>query len=216
MGWRVKRRIRQGTEAVVINSAEIDLVPHAAVWADPRRGTATKLLNGVIAELLRRGGMNEETFSGLEWRGIGPALMSGRIADIAVDPDDRSTWYVAVGSGGSTYLAQALVVLAIVSMTVGNLAAIAQKDFNRLMAYSSIAHAGYVLIGILCMDAAGYAATIFYALSLMLMKFTCFLVLVMVAGNGGSLQIGCPARIAERLERPVVADFRRRDLARPP
>ena len=47
-----------------------------------------------------RGGMNEKTFSGLEWRGLGPALMSGRIADIAVDPDDRSTWYVAVGSGG--------------------------------------------------------------------------------------------------------------------
>jgi NADH-quinone oxidoreductase subunit N len=97
--------------------------------------------------------------------------------------------FVAVGSGGSAYLAQALVALAIVSMTVGNLAAIAQKDFNRLMAYSSIAHAGYVLIGVLCMDAAGYTATIFYALSLMLMKFTCFLVLVMVAGNGGSLQI---------------------------
>ena len=97
--------------------------------------------------------------------------------------------FVAVSSGGSTYLAQALVALSIVSMTVGNLAAVAQKDFNRLMAYSSISHAGYVLIGILCMDAAGYAATIFYALSLMLMKFTCFLVLVMVAGDGGSLQI---------------------------
>ncbi|MEN8751568.1 MAG: NADH-quinone oxidoreductase subunit N [Desulfobacterales bacterium] len=97
--------------------------------------------------------------------------------------------FVAVGSGGSTYVAQALVALAIVSMTVGNLAAVAQKDFNRLMAYSSIAHAGYVLIGILCMDAAGYTATIFYALSLMLMKFTCFLVLVKVAGDGGSLQI---------------------------
>lgn len=97
--------------------------------------------------------------------------------------------FVAVGSGGSTHLAQALVALAIVSMTVGNLAAVAQKDFNRLMAYSSIAHAGYVLIGILCMDAAGYAATIFYALSLLLMKFTCFLVLVKVAGDGGSLQI---------------------------
>ncbi len=45
-------------------------------------------------------GLNEATFKGLEWRGIGPALMSGRIADIAVDPMDRSTWYVAVGSGG--------------------------------------------------------------------------------------------------------------------
>ncbi|RPH98918.1 MAG: glycosyl hydrolase [Lysobacterales bacterium] len=45
-------------------------------------------------------GLNEATFEGLQWRGIGPALMSGRIADIAVDPVDRSTWYVAVGSGG--------------------------------------------------------------------------------------------------------------------
>ncbi len=45
-------------------------------------------------------GLNESTFKGLEWRGIGPALMSGRIADIAFDPTDRSTWYIAVGSGG--------------------------------------------------------------------------------------------------------------------
>jgi photosystem II stability/assembly factor-like uncharacterized protein len=41
-----------------------------------------------------------ETFSGLALRHIGPALMSGRIADIAIDPEERSTWYVAVGSGG--------------------------------------------------------------------------------------------------------------------
>ncbi|MGD8356504.1 MAG: hypothetical protein PVG42_00460 [Lysobacterales bacterium] len=45
-------------------------------------------------------GLNESTLKGLEWRGIGPALMSGRIADIAIDPEDRSTWYVGVGSGG--------------------------------------------------------------------------------------------------------------------
>ena len=45
-------------------------------------------------------GLNEATFKGLEWRGIGPALMSGRIADIAIDPFDPATWYVAVGSGG--------------------------------------------------------------------------------------------------------------------
>jgi photosystem II stability/assembly factor-like uncharacterized protein len=45
-------------------------------------------------------GFNEQTFKGLEMRGIGPAFMSGRIADIAIDPDDRSTWYVGVGSGG--------------------------------------------------------------------------------------------------------------------
>ncbi len=45
-------------------------------------------------------GFNEDTFKGLELRGIGPALMAGRIADIAIDPNDQSTWYVGVGSGG--------------------------------------------------------------------------------------------------------------------
>lgn len=41
-----------------------------------------------------------ENFTGLEFRSIGPAFMSGRIADIAIHPHDESTWYVAVGSGG--------------------------------------------------------------------------------------------------------------------
>ena len=45
-------------------------------------------------------GFNESTFKGLELRSIGPAFMSGRIADIAIHPDEQSTWYVAVGSGG--------------------------------------------------------------------------------------------------------------------
>jgi photosystem II stability/assembly factor-like uncharacterized protein len=39
-------------------------------------------------------------FGGLAFRGIGPALMSGRVVDIAIDPVKRSTWYVAAGSGG--------------------------------------------------------------------------------------------------------------------
>ena len=43
--------------------------------------------------------MQAETFKGLELRGIGPALMAGRIADIAIHPEDQSTWYVAAGSG---------------------------------------------------------------------------------------------------------------------
>ena len=45
-------------------------------------------------------GFNEQTFEGLEMRSIGPAFMSGRISDIAIDPNDQSTWYVGVGSGG--------------------------------------------------------------------------------------------------------------------
>ncbi len=45
-------------------------------------------------------GINSSLVSGLKFRGIGPALMSGRIVDIAVDPVHRSTWYLAAASGG--------------------------------------------------------------------------------------------------------------------
>jgi len=44
--------------------------------------------------------MDAATFRGLSFREVGPSIMSGRIADIAIHPHDRSTWYVAVGSGG--------------------------------------------------------------------------------------------------------------------
>lgn len=43
---------------------------------------------------------SSSTFNGLKLRNIGPAFMSGRIADIAIDPNDTSTWFVGVGSGG--------------------------------------------------------------------------------------------------------------------
>ena len=41
----------------------------------------------------------KENFSGLKFRSIGPAFMSGRISDIAIHPDNESIWYVTVGSG---------------------------------------------------------------------------------------------------------------------
>lgn len=43
---------------------------------------------------------SDKTFSGLKLRSVGPALMSGRIADIAINPNDPNQWYIAVGSGG--------------------------------------------------------------------------------------------------------------------
>ena len=42
----------------------------------------------------------DSTFAGLSLRNIGPAFMSGRIADVAIHPLDDNIWYVAVGSGG--------------------------------------------------------------------------------------------------------------------
>ena len=65
------------------------MVPLAAV-AQPASSEAEEENGPLLAS---------KTFSGLELRSIGPAFMSGRIADIAIHPDDPSTWYVAVGSG---------------------------------------------------------------------------------------------------------------------
>jgi NADH-quinone oxidoreductase subunit N len=101
-------------------------------------------------------------------------------------------------AAASTYLVHVLVMLSIVSMTVGNLAAIVQKDMKRLLAYSTIAHAGYVLIGILSMSQAGYSGVIFYALALLVMKFTAFLVVVRVADDDRNLQIDQLAGLYQR------------------
>jgi NADH-quinone oxidoreductase subunit N len=104
-----------------------------------------------------------------------------------------------IGNGAAgNYLVHILVTLSIVSMTVGNLAAIAQKDIKRLLAYSTIAHAGYVLIGILSMSPAGYSGVIFYALALLVMKFTAFLVVVKVADDDRNLQIDQLAGLHQR------------------
>jgi len=44
--------------------------------------------------------LNSSTFDGFAFRSIGPSLVTGRVADLEIDPNDSSTWYLAVGSGG--------------------------------------------------------------------------------------------------------------------
>jgi NADH-quinone oxidoreductase subunit N len=104
---------------------------------------------------------------------------------------------------GSHGLIHALAALSIVSMTVGNLAAIVQQDVKRLLGYSTVAHAGYVLIGILSMNPAGFAGAIYYASALLVMKFAAFLVVVKVAENGGNVRIEHLAGLHRRS--PILA-----------
>jgi NADH-quinone oxidoreductase subunit N len=96
---------------------------------------------------------------------------------------------VALGSSYGYSFTQVLVLLSIVSMTLGNLTAIVQKDFKRMLAYSSIAHAGYFIMGILTMKEAGYIGAVYYALAYLVMNFTVFMVLSEVAKDGRDLKI---------------------------
>lgn len=93
------------------------------------------------------------------------------------------------GGRESQLLVDLLVGLAVVSMTIGNLAALSQRDFKRLMAFSSVAQAGYILIGVLSLSPEGVSASIFYALALLVLKITCFLVIVQVACEGRNVTI---------------------------
>ena len=110
---------------------------------------------------------------------------------------------VSLAGGGGDMLARDMMAMAVVSMTVGNLAAIAQKDFKRLIAFSSVAHAGYLLLAMLCMTPAGYAAAMFYGAAVLVMKFTCFMVMIRVAADGRNLQISELAGLHRR--EPLLA-----------
>lgn len=88
-----------------------------------------------------------------------------------------------------TQLTWALGILAVVSMTVGNLAALVQNDVKRLLAYSSIAHAGYLLLGILAGNPLGQAGAIYYALGYLLMNLACFFVLYHLSGDSRNLSL---------------------------
>ena len=72
-------------------------------------------------------------------------------------------------------------------MTVGNLAALVQNDLKRLLAYSSIAHAGYVMIGVLSVNTLGLASSIYYMLGYLLMNLACFFVIYHLAPSGENI-----------------------------
>jgi NADH-quinone oxidoreductase subunit N len=74
--------------------------------------------------------------------------------------------------------------LAIVSLLVGSIAALAQTDVKRMLAYSSIAHAGYILIGVQASTVKGTSAALFYIAVYALMVIGSFAVVLVVARDG--------------------------------
>ncbi len=81
-------------------TAVLALLAGVAFAAPARMGAKGQKAHEGAAAAAETAQMTADTFAGLTLRNIGPSLASGRIADIAIDPADRDTWYVAVGSGG--------------------------------------------------------------------------------------------------------------------
>jgi NADH-quinone oxidoreductase subunit N len=70
--------------------------------------------------------------------------------------------------------------LAVVTMTVGNIAAITQSNIKRMLAYSSIAHAGYVLVGIVAATERGVTAALVYLWVYLFMQLGAFMIITML------------------------------------
>jgi NADH-quinone oxidoreductase subunit N len=77
-----------------------------------------------------------------------------------------------------------LAVLAVLSLAIGNLVAIVQTNLKRLLAYSTISHMGYLLLGLSAASPEGYAAAMFYAICYALMSVAAFGVILALARSG--------------------------------
>ncbi|MGB9667825.1 MAG: NADH-quinone oxidoreductase subunit N [Thermosulfidibacteraceae bacterium] len=80
-------------------------------------------------------------------------------------------WYILIFAASVT------------SMLIGNITAIRQTDVKRILAYSSIAHAGYILMGYLAGGKEGVAAIVFYAIAYSIMNLGSFAVLSVIGGR---------------------------------
>jgi len=82
-----------------------------------------------------------------------------------------------------------LAVLAALSMTYGNLAALVQRDVKRILGYSAISHAGYLMVGVVAGTPMGVKAASFYAFAYVLMNFACFWVICRESKDGRNLKL---------------------------
>jgi len=91
-----------------------------------------------------------------------------------------------------------LAIIATATMTVGNVLAIPQTNIKRLLAYSSIAHAGYAMIGLVALSSFGTATVIFYLIGYVVTNITAFAVVILFARSAGSDEIVDYAGLSRR------------------
>lgn len=96
------------------------------------------------------------------------------------------------------FWAAVLAAIAAATMTLGNVLAITQRNIKRLLAYSSIAHAGYALIGLVALSGFGAASLMFYLLAYVVTNLAAFAVVILFARSAGSEQIADYAGLSRR------------------
>ncbi|HEV3262155.1 MAG TPA: NADH-quinone oxidoreductase subunit N [Gemmataceae bacterium] len=117
-------------------------------------------------------------------------ILAGLSGDIKPD--------YAVWEQVARYLIPALAFFAALTATFGNLAAYAQTNLKRLLAYSTIAHAGYMMMGLATLSAAGAGAVLFYLIAYLFMNLGAFAVVAFIRNQTGSEDLASYRGLATR------------------
>jgi len=90
---------------------------------------------------------------------------------------------------GSIDWPHVLVLVSVLTMTVGNVAALTQTNMKRLLAYSSIAHAGYIMMGVVALSENGARGIMIYLLAYLFMNLGAFLVVTLIHNQDGTFDL---------------------------
>ena len=166
-------------------------------------GTGTFYLAD-LAKIIKASGMNTLTYMGLGLIIVGFGFKVSMAPFHMWTPDvyegapTSITAFMSVGTKAAAFAAflrifmevfpsvkvdwdMLLWVVAVATMTIGNLTALAQTNIKRMLAYSSIAHAGYILIGMIAGNQLGATGILYYLLAYTLMNLGAFGVIILVA-----------------------------------
>ena len=91
-----------------------------------------------------------------------------------------------------------LAVISVITMTIGNVLALAQKNIKRLLAYSSIAHAGYILIGVVALSQLGMTSVVFYLIAYLITNLAAFGIVMTFSHVVGSDEISAYSGLSRR------------------
>lgn len=111
--------------------------------------------------------------------------------------------FMTLPTGQPEFLIQLFGIVAVCSMFYGNLSALVQTDIKRMLGFSGIAHAGFIMLGLLTLGSEGYGLAVYYIAGYVLMNLACFLVICQVSREGENLAISDLAGLYKR--QPLLA-----------
>jgi len=80
-------------------------------------------------------------------------------------------------------------IISVITMTLGNIAALRQENMKRLLAYSSIAHAGYILMGVVVLTGQGLQSVLVYLITYLFMNLGAFFIVIEIFNRTGSFDL---------------------------